>query len=343
MKPKASSLTSTALLIWKTLDSRGLDANDFFTQSGLDPALLREPNARYPGHAIKRLWHRVKETLQNPCIGLEVASHFHPTTLHALGFAWMASTTLEEAFARLVRYSRIITDREEYRFGETDKDFRFEVHPLDEDRFYPYESRDAAFAVLITMCRSIYGNDFNPLHIEFCRPEPAQPCMGEFHELFRAPLIFSAPVYAMHFDKEIMRKPLSTANADVARANDEIITNYLLQSDSCDIVMQVKKHLTEQLSSGKATQDSIARALNISSRSLQRRLHEAGTHYSEVLNNTRRELAITYIRNSRLSMGEITYLLGFAEVSNFSRAFKRWTGKPPSEYRAESTSQVILQ
>lgn len=341
MKPKASSLTSTVLLLWKTLDSRGLDANDFFTQSGLDPALLQEPNARYPGHAVKRLWHRVKETLQDPCIGLEVASHFHPTTLHALGFSWMASTTLEEAFERLIRYSRIITDREEYRFGETDEDFRFEIHPLHEDHFYPYEGHDAAFAVLVAMCRSIYGNDFNPLHIDLCRPEPEQPCMGEFHELFRAPLTFSAPAYVMHFDKEMMRRPLPTANADLARTNAEIITDYLAQSDDSDIVMQVKKHFTEQLPSGKATQDSIARALNISPRSLQRRLREAGTHYSDVLNDTRWELTIKHIRNSRLSMGEITYLLGFAEVSNFSRAFKRWTGKPPSEYRTgKSTSDL---
>ncbi len=341
MKPKASSLTSTALLLWKTLDARGLDANDFFAQSGLDPALLRDPNARYPGHAIKRLWQRVKEVLQDPCIGLEVARHFHPTTLHALGFAWMASTTLEEAFARLIRYSRLITDREEYRFGETDEDFRFEIHPLDEDRYYPHEGRDAAFAVLVNMCRAIYGNDFNPLHIEFCRPQPPQPCVGEFHKLFRAPLTFSAPLYVMHFDKAMMRKPLPTANADVARANDEIIADYLAQLDDSDIVMQVKRLLTEQLPSGKATQASIARALNISPRSLQRRLHEAGTHYSEVLNDTRRELAIKHIRNARLSMGEITYLLGFAEVSSFSRAFKRWTGKPPGEYRAESTRQVV--
>ncbi len=337
MKPKPSSLTSTTLLLWKTLDARGLDANDFFIQSGLDPALLQDPNARYPGHAIKRLWQRVKAALQTPCIGLEVASHFHPTTLHALGFAWMASATLEEAFERLIRYSRVITDREEYRFGETDDDFRFEIHPRNKEDSYPYEGHDAAFAVLVTMCRSIYGNDFNPLRIEFCRPEPPQPCVGEFHKLFRAPLTFSAPLYVMHFDKEMMRKPLPTANADVARANDEVVTDYLAQLDDSDIVMQVRKHLTEQLPSGKATQESIARALNISSRSLQRRLHEAGTHYSEILNDTRRELAIKHIRNSRLSMGEIAYLLGFAEVSNFSRAFKRWTSKPPGEYRTDAS------
>lgn len=183
------------------------------------------------------------------------------------------------------------------------------------------------------MCRSIYGDDFNPLHIEFCRPEPEQPCVGKFHQLFRASLTFSASAYVMYFDKEMMRKPLSTANADLARAHDNIIAEHLSQLDDSDIVMQVKKTLTEQLPSGKATQDSIARAQNISSRSLQRRLQAAGTHYSDVLNDTRRELAIKHISKSRMSIGEITYLLGFTEVSNFSRAFKRWTGQPPSEYR----------
>jgi AraC-like DNA-binding protein len=84
------------------------------------------------------------------------------------------------------------------------------------------------------------------------------------------------------------------------------------------------------------TEESIADALHLSRRSLQRRLKEEGTSYTQVLDETRRQLAAQYVRHSRLSINEITYLLGFSEPSNFSRAFRRWTGASPTAYR-EST------
>jgi AraC-like DNA-binding protein len=98
-------------------------------------------------------------------------------------------------------------------------------------------------------------------------------------------------------------------------------------------VMQVKTKLVDHLPSGAITEKDIADLLNMSLRSLQRKLEEKGYTYKQLLEETRRELAEQYIRNSRLSLGEITYMLGFSELSNFSRAFKRWTGKSPQHYR----------
>ena len=73
--------------------------------------------------------------------------------------------------------------------------------------------------------------------------------------------------------------------------------------------------------------------LHVSLRSLQRKLKEEDTSYKDLLEETRRQLALQYLRDSRRSIGEITYLLGFSEPSNFTRAFKRWTGKSPVQYR----------
>jgi AraC-like DNA-binding protein len=97
--------------------------------------------------------------------------------------------------------------------------------------------------------------------------------------------------------------------------------------------MQVKTKLIQELPSGNISEEIIAEDLYMSQRSLQRRLREEGTTYKELLNETRRDLAAQYIKASSVSINEITYLLGFSEPSNFSRAFKRWTGVSPSEYR----------
>ena len=97
--------------------------------------------------------------------------------------------------------------------------------------------------------------------------------------------------------------------------------------------MQVRRQLTAQLSSGMANQESIANELHMSLRTLQRKLESEGTTFKRLLEETRKGLAIQYMAESHHSVNEITYLLGFSEASNFSRAFKRWTGQSPSAYR----------
>jgi AraC-like DNA-binding protein len=99
--------------------------------------------------------------------------------------------------------------------------------------------------------------------------------------------------------------------------------------------MRVKVALLEHLPSGHVSEEEIAQGLHLSLRTLQRKLRDEGTSYKELLDETRRELATEYIKNPHVSISEITYLLGFSEPSNFSRAFKRWTGSSPSAFRAE--------
>jgi AraC-like DNA-binding protein len=97
--------------------------------------------------------------------------------------------------------------------------------------------------------------------------------------------------------------------------------------------MQVKAKLTEMLPSGRVGARQVAEALHVSVRSLQRKLADKGTSFAQLLEDTRRELARQYVSNSRLSVGEITYLLGFSDPANFTRAFRRWTGQSPSAFR----------
>jgi AraC-like DNA-binding protein len=163
------------------------------------------------------------------------------------------------------------------------------------------------------------------------RPVPATP--SEFYRVFRAPIEFNANKDGFLLEKASFLEPLPTANAELAHSNDRIIKEYLAHMHRSAIGMRVRAKLVDQLSSGQAKEEAIAGFLGLSSRTLQRKLKEEGTSYAQILNDTRKELASQYISNSRLSISEISYLLGFAEPTNFTRAFRRWTGKSPSEYR----------
>jgi AraC-like DNA-binding protein len=195
---------------------------------------------------------------------------------------------------------------------------------------------DAVLAMLLIMCRSTYGANFRlrRVSIEHSRP----PASEGFEELFAAPVEFGQLENSMWIAPEIMLEPLATANPELVRINNRIVTDYLAQLDRADIGMQVRSKLIEHLPGGHANEADIASSINVSQRSLQRKLKDQGMSFTQLVENTRRELGLQYVRDPQHSFNEIAFLLGFTEPANFSRAFKRWYGKTPTEYRQLSLS-----
>ena len=95
-----STISSWVLLLAKTLDSHGLDSAILFREAGLDPDLLKQAGARFPTDKIATLWHLAQKRTRNPAVGLELARRWHPTSMHALGYSWMASRSLRDAIGR---------------------------------------------------------------------------------------------------------------------------------------------------------------------------------------------------------------------------------------------------
>jgi len=333
-----SALSSWVLLIAKAIDSYGHDSKELFDQAGLDHAKLRDPLARFPAAAVLKLWPIAVETTQDPGFGLTVASYWHPTTLHALGYSWLASNNLEEAFDCAVRYTRIVntaaqgviaveTSADSYRvfFNSV----KFNPDPVD-------ASVDAVMAMFLIMCRAAFGSNFKLQRATFQHDEPAS--LERFDELFQAPILFSQPENALWIDAAIVREPLATANPELVRINDRIVTDYLAQLDHDDLGMRVRSKLIEHLPGGHISEGDIASSINVSQRSLQRKLKEQGVSFSQLVESTRRELGLQYVRDPQYSFNEIAFLLGFTEPANFSRAFKRWYDKSPSQFRHDSLS-----
>ncbi len=131
----------------------------------------------------------------------------------------------------------------------------------------------------------------------------------------------------------MLKQALPYAHPELARVNDKVVMEYLARIDKDSITLKVRSHIIDHLPNGAPRQENIAESLNMSLRKLQRKLQDEDTNYKELLEDTRRSLAQTYIKQNNRSIGEITYLLGFSEPSNFTRAFKRWTGRTPANYR----------
>lgn len=332
----STSLTSWALLIWKALQAQGCDHRRLFTEVGLDPALLGDGNARYETKKVQALWKTAVVASNNPAFGLEVGKLWGATTFNALGFAWLASSSLGDALERFVRYSSLLNEALTARIIKNGAYYEF--HLSSDANIAPYyASLDATIASFIVMSRQLCGETFAPVSIDIL--QKATPSSVPLEAFTRCPISYHTintiqrSIICFRLDAHIVEANLPTGNSALAEASEALALNYMNQVNKDSIATQVVAQLAEQMPSGKVDEQKIADSLHLSARTLQRKLAKQGTSFNSLLTKTRQDMAKNYLGNSHLSLTEITYLLGYSEQANFTRAFRRWQQTSPSEFR----------
>ena len=325
-----------AVAVAQAIDATGLDSKAVFKQAGIDLASARDSSTRIPSDRMTRVYELAEEVTDDPAFGLAIAEHIHPTSLHALGYSLFASRTLESFCGRIVRYFRLVTTNAETELQRTEDSYRLVMVPTVGRMAYP--PQDAWLATIVRFTRETYRHDFAPRRVELRRPEPSKN-IEKFTEFFQAPIDFGSDANVLEIATQDMLAQLPAANPELARQNDQLVLELLARLDRDDIITQVRSELVELLPSGDCTKERVAAHLNMSERTLQNRLMDKGTSYRELLAEMRKELAEQYIRQGLHSVSDVAYLLGFSEISSFSRAFRTWTGVSASEYRYRYLSE----
>jgi len=327
-----SWLGSVLLLVFQALQQRGLDAAAIAADAGVDPQLLRDPDTRIDLDTSRRFWMAaVRATDFDPCFGLEVADGMHPTSLHAVGFAWMASSSLREAGERLVRYFRVVNSVDQIEI-RVEEDITWLVFRTDGD-YTLQRSYDARIGILLRLCQALLGRDFVPAGVRLAREAPSVDCAERMAHYYGVAPEWNAAEYAFGVRSADLDIPIPAANIALALSAEQIAADYLARHTRDDMVAQVRHSLIELLPSGNVSRRKVARRLAVSERTLQRRLSESGETFAGLLDSLRQDLATDYLRQRHHSVNEVAYLLGFAEIASFTRAFRRWTGQPPSVWR----------
>jgi AraC-like DNA-binding protein len=330
-----TTLAAAAKVIAETLQGHySVDPVAVFSDAGLDYSQLSLSDARYPWRKMQRLWTRAVEVTEDPCFGLYAGRNIRPTSFHALGFSWLASQTLLGSLQRLCRYHRIIsTAPMQFSIAPEGDRYAFATTLNDPTHIPTDTAVDAFMAAFVQLCRTATDRHFCPLSIALRRSDPGH--LDEYIRFFDCPVSFDAEQNLIHFDKDSLEQQLPGDNSELARANDAVAEKYLASLDPQKIASDVRELLITLLPSGKSSQKTIAKRLNRSLSTLQRQLQNEGTNYKDILEHTRKNLATEYVLDGHLSLGQIAYMLGFSDQSNFSRAFKRWTDLSPREYRQQ--------
>jgi len=323
-----TKLATAGRIVHRLLQHHGLEADAMFLAVGLDPLKLDDPQARYPMDRIRELWRRAGEQIANPCWGLTAGDLWRPTDFHALGYAFLASGTLESAFKRLERYFRIVTQDLSVQ-STTTRDTFIMTHAVPSDALDPPALQDARLSVILRMCRDVYGAGFKLREAQLAHPW--QAC--GYEDYFGCPIRYDAGRAGFTVPLDAMHRPLPAKNRDLARANDRVLQGIDRRLTDNSTIGRVRRTMLDSLSAGKPSAKDVARALAVSPRTLQRKLQEEGTTFQAVLDAVRRDLARECIRSGDYDLLEVTYLTGFANPPAFSRAYKKWTGRTPSEDR----------
>ena len=330
MLNKPTVLAMTVAPLREALQQFGHDFDAFARRAGLDPALLMEPNARYPAAALQKLWEISAAESGDPLFGFRVGNLVRPGTFHALGLGIVSSTSVLAALNRVQRYSSIVSTNGRLTLLQQEGLMGLVVRP---DQMSVMPTIHCVDALVVGLCRILVqcaGPSAMPVKVVFVRPRQAPAAV--YREILGCPFEFDGRHIAIWFDAAAAARPVLSGNAELAAEADKLSARYMDALAPDSTVTRVRALLLKAMPSGEFGRDAVARSLNQSASTLQRRLRDEGATYQELLDATRHEVALEYLRHGGHSLVDIAFLLGFTDQSNFTRAFRRWTGKTPREY-----------
>lgn len=331
---QGSILANLAILIARALDQSGYDGRAVLEEAGIDFECASNPDARLSMAAYYELWHVTVRETDDPCFGVVAAQSLQPADLHGLGLSMLASETLANGLRRIVRFARCISLNARVSLVEEEDRYILIGDPRVIEGREPTVWTFGA-AAFVQLFRITMAERISPILVTLPREEPH--CSDRLRDYFNCEIRFSTAEATVVFDRELLDTRLSTFNPRLARANEQVVIDYLAEFDRGDIIARSRAAIIEALPSGRPSEQSIAEALNMSARNFRRRLAERDTSFREILDSTRGDLSRQYLEESERSIAEIAFLLGYSEPTNFARWFRRTTGTTPKEFRLQAS------
>ena len=319
----------------------GVGRADLMRHAGLAASQGQHANARMPMADVIALFQSAVALTGRADLGLEFARHVRPGTFNVLGYALMTCKTLGEAIALVPHYRRLVFDigYSEMQFVSTHEEARLGWHVVSKSLPYCSSLAESLIASWYQFGRWIAGVGLPLLEVSFLHDAP--PDVRSYEEFFECPVHFSAAENALVFSKALLDMPLVQADETLhlaMRAQAQAAMEKTF--NETDLAHRLRQALIPLMPKCEATLEKASAVLHMSPRSLQRRLGETDLRFQGVLDAVRKDMAVIYLRDPGLSILDVALLLGYAEQSSFTRAFKGWFAVNPSAWRRAPSGPV---
>jgi AraC-like DNA-binding protein len=320
-----------------SLRARGIAAGALLLDAGIAPATLQSPHGRVTPESFSKLWLSVAAALDDELFGQD------SRRMKVGSFAMLASMltdcpTLGGALKRMARFFNLLLDDFHCALEIKGGEAMLTIRPAGQHG----APRVFGFETLLMLQHGLacwlVGRRIPVLSATFCYAEA--PRSAEYQRMYSENLRFGQAATALHFTRTLLELPVirdqQEARAFVRKAPGNIVIKY---KNTDGLAAQIRRRLRASSASRWAGFDDVAAQLKITPATLRRRLDDEGQTFQLIKDQLRRDMAVDLLCHSTRSVADIAAQLGFAEPSAFHRAFKKWTGANPGQYRLQGTGQ----
>jgi AraC-like DNA-binding protein len=314
------------------LEALGVAPEAVAREAGLPPAWLLEERLLLDTDQLFAFWRAVDTIGGDPLLGLRLGGEDAVERYDPVGIAVLASSSFRDAIERAGRYKQLMCP-EEIRLVGRGRELRLQFRfPLKRELVPPI-LQDLCFAWMVAIGRRGTGHALAPQRVELSRPSVDRRAY-EAH--FGCPVELDASADSLVFDASDLDRPFQTHNAELLAMIAPQLDAELAHRHADTTAAERAKATVKRLLAGRRPDlRDVARELGVSTRTLQRRLADAGLTFQQILEGARRELAHHYLLHSGLDLTETAYVLGYEDASSFFRAFHQWEGDSPGRWREQ--------
>lgn len=332
--PHATRMTRTAFvpIVVRHARRHGIDAGALLSAHGLPPCVENEPIAYVSTQTVRALAAEVADRLGQPDLGVRMALELARGSYGVLEFAVRSAPSLRDALDRFVRYQRMLNDLVDVRVvraaGETEIVERFAGEPEGAGRY----GNEFALAAIVAIAREITRHAFAVRRARLVHTQAPSEALVELLGAERIDV--ASGENALVIGDDVMDLPVTTADPSLLSVMDRVAPLIAPPAAAVeDIVTRVARAIASLLPEGAPSLAEVASRLASSTRSVQRELQARGTSFQRVLEDTRRKLVLQRLAETSLPLEAIAAQAGYSDVRPLARAFRRWMGRTPSEWR----------
>lgn len=344
MQPSPQSTEKTVGIGWvqaivDAAQRRGAEPTALLAKAKM-AALPKDPLARVPLDAVVRLWRASAELSGDSAFGLHMGQSIEPTSFNVVAYTLVSSTTLREAFGHLRRFQRLVSDGARLQLVEQNDQAWLVYHPVQEHLSFSPMQTEAVLACAVQLLRWILGPGFSPQRI--CITHTAISPTQVYHDILGCAVEFNSTFNGLELSPLLLDALLPARNPELCRLHESLARQHLASLEHrATVKSRVEAVLRPMLAQGMVQKEAVAALLGLSARTLQLRLSQEQTSFAAILDAVRHAMALEYMEDRLLSLGQIAALLHFSDASAFYRAFKRWTGCVPGEYRRIGSNKML--
>lgn len=334
-----SVLAAAATGVVDCIERNRGDVDRIFGHAGLAPEMAGLPTLQLSLASYCRLFEQCSHLTRNDNFGLWFGNQFNPRDLGLWGYATISGPTLGAALSTMVELFPLHQQSSSMRLGNgadglTKLEYRIEAPEIIERR----QDAELSLGMFLNVMRECLGSHWAPEEVHFEHPRPEG--WREHERAFGAPVFFSQPTNALLLKPELLATPMPGRDARLTVAMRQCLERLSERTDlRVSVTDRIRVVVRARLPEGFPSLDDVAAEVRLPVSVIQRELHRDGLSYRSLVEMTRRDLALSYIRQRQLPFSEIAFLLGYSELSAFSRAVQRWTGASPRSLRKQMSGQ----